>query len=110
MPLLFEKKDQIVILTLNRPKAHNAVDPETILDLVSAWEEYRDDDHLRYAIITAAGDPSFCAGADLGKLIPFFTGARQPSSAADRQIQADPTLSMRAFLRDFALPNRWWPL
>ena len=103
MPLLFEKKDQIVTLTLNRPAAHNAVDPETILELVAAWEEYRDDDQLRCAIITGAGDQSFCAGADLGKLIPLFTGARQPESEADRQIQADPTLSMRAFLRDFEL-------
>jgi len=103
MPLLFEKTDQIATLTLNRPETHNAVDPETILELVAAWKEYRDDDQLRCAIITGAGNQSFCAGADLGKLIPLFTGARQPESEADRQIQADPTLSMQAFLRDFDL-------
>lgn len=103
MSLLYEKKDHIATLTLNRPAAHNAVDPETILELVAAWEDFRDDDDLRCAIITGAGDQSFCAGADLGKLIPLFTGARQPETAADRKIQADPTLSMRAFLRDFEL-------
>ncbi len=103
MPLRYEKKDHIATLTLNRPEAHNAVDPETILELVAAWEDYRDDDQMRCAIITGAGDQSFCAGADLGKLIPLFTGARQPETEADRQIQADPTLSMRAFLRDFEL-------
>jgi enoyl-CoA hydratase len=103
MPLLYEKKDHIAYLTLNRPEAHNAVDPEMVLELLAAWEDYRDDDHLRCAVITGAGDQSFCAGADLGKLIPLFTGARQPETEADRRIQADPTLSMRAFLRDFEL-------
>jgi enoyl-CoA hydratase len=103
MTLLYEKKGKIAYLTLNRPEAHNAVDPETILELVAAWEDYRDDDQMRCAIITGTGDQSFCAGADLGKLIPLFTGARKPETEADRKIQADPTLSMRAFLRDFEL-------
>jgi enoyl-CoA hydratase len=103
MPLLYEKRGHIATLTLNRPEAHNAVDPETILELVAAWEDYRDDDDLRCAIITGAGDQSFCAGADLGKLIPLFTGDRPPETDADKQIQADPTISMRAFLRDFKL-------
>ncbi|MCP3954286.1 MAG: crotonase/enoyl-CoA hydratase family protein [Desulfobacterales bacterium] len=103
MPLLYEKKNRIAYLTLNRPEAHNAVDPETILELVAAWEDYRDDDLMRCAIITGAGEQSFCAGADLGKLIPLFTGARQPETEADKLIQADPALSMRAFLRDFEL-------
>jgi len=103
MPLQYEKKDAIAYLTLNRPEAHNAIDPETVMELVAAWEDYRDDDRMRCAIITGAGDASFCAGADLGKLIPLFTGARQPETEAEQKIQADPTLAMRAFLRDFEL-------
>jgi len=103
MSLVYEKRNHIGYLTLNRPEAHNAVDPETVLELVAAWEDYRDDEDLRCIIITGTGDASFCAGADLAKLIPLFTGARQPETDADRQIQADPTISMRAFLRDFDL-------
>ena len=103
MPLQYEKKDAIAYLTLNRPEAHNAIDPETVMELVAAWEDYRDDDRMRCAIITGAGDASFCAGADLGRLIPLFTGARQPETEAEQKIQADPTLAMRAFLRDFEL-------
>jgi len=103
MALLYEKRNHIAYLTLNRPAAHNAVDPETVLELAAAWEDYRDDEDLHCIILTGAGDESFCAGADLAKLIPLFTGARQPETDADRQIQADPTISMRAFLRDFDL-------
>ncbi|CAD7839107.1 MAG: Enoyl-CoA hydratase (EC 4.2.1.17) [Olavius algarvensis Delta 4 endosymbiont] len=103
MSLLYEKRDHIAYLTLNRPEAHNAVDPETVLELVAAWEDYRDDEDLRCIILTGTGNESFCAGADLAKLIPLFTGARQPETDADRKIQADPAISMRAFLRDFDL-------
>jgi enoyl-CoA hydratase len=103
MALIYEKRDRIAYLTLNRPEAHNALDSQTILDLLAAWEDYRDDNDMRCAIITGAGDRSFCAGADLGTLIPLFTGARQAQNEAEKRVQSDPTLSMRALLRDFEL-------
>jgi len=103
MALIYEKHDHIAYLTLNRPEAHNALDPETILELLAAWEDYRDDPEMRCAIVTGAGDRSFCAGADLSTLIPLFTGARKGQTEAEKKVQADPTLAMRALLRDFEL-------
>ncbi len=103
MALIYEKKDGIAYLTLNRPEAHNAIDPETVLELLKAWEDYRDDGNLRCAIITGAGDQTFCSGADLGKLIPLFTGAKKPETEADKQIQRNPLLAQKALLRDFEL-------
>ena len=52
MALIYEKRHSIAYLTLNRPEAHNCIDPETVLELVEAWEDYRDDSSLRCAIIT----------------------------------------------------------
>ncbi len=103
MALIYEKKDGIAYLTLNRPEAHNAIDPETVLALIDAWEDYRDDDNARCAIITGAGDQTFCSGADLGKLIPLFTGAKKAETEADKQIQKNPLLAQKALLRDFEL-------
>jgi len=103
LALIYEKRNGIAYLTLNRPEARNAVDPELAVELATAWEDYRDDKDMRCAIITGAGDKAFCAGADLGKLIPLFTGAKQPESQADQQIQKDPAISNRALLRDFVL-------
>ena len=103
MVLIYEKRNGIAYLTLNRPEARNAVDPELAVELAAAWEDYRDDKDMRCAIITGAGDKAFCAGADLGKLIPLFTGAKQPESDADQQIQKDPAISNRALLRDYVL-------
>jgi enoyl-CoA hydratase len=103
MALIFEKRNAIVYLTLNRPDARNAVDPETVIELAAAWEAYRDDPELRCAIITGAGDRSFCSGADLKKLIPLLSGARKPETDADRAIAADGSLIHRALLRGFEL-------
>lgn len=100
MTLIYEKKDQIAYITLNRPQAHNAIDPETVVLLIQAWEDFRDDPDMRCAIITGSGDTSFCTGADLGKLIPLFTGTKTPETQAEKKIQADPMIVQKAWLRD----------
>ena len=103
MALIYEKKGQTAYITLNRPEARNAVDPETAVELANAWKDYRDDGALRCAIITGAGDKSFCAGADLARLIPLLTGARKAETEADKIILGDSQLLQDAFLRDFEL-------
>jgi enoyl-CoA hydratase len=106
MTVIYEKKDHIAYVRLNRPEAKNALDPETVVALAETWLDFRDDDDLRVAIVTGTGD-AFCAGADLGKLIPLITGARQPETDADKALQADPALPQRALLREFEL---WKPV
>lgn len=69
-PVLYEQKDKIVTITINRPEALNAIDPETHQALIEAWTRFRDDDSAWVAILTGAGEKSFSAGADLKKLIP----------------------------------------
>ncbi|MBF0100233.1 MAG: enoyl-CoA hydratase/isomerase family protein [Desulfobacterales bacterium] len=103
MGLIFEKKNSIAYLMLNRPEARNAIDSETVLELISAWETVRDDHDIKCAVITGAGDKAFCTGADLGNLIPLFTGARKPESEAEQQVQKNPFLAQKALLRDFEL-------
>lgn len=60
-----EKREQIFIITINRPEARNAVDGETAALLNRAVREFKEDDGLRVMILTGAGNVSFCAGADL---------------------------------------------
>jgi enoyl-CoA hydratase/carnithine racemase len=67
--VLYEKRDRIAYVTLNRPEAKNAIDPDTHELLWETWEDFRDDDALDVAILTGAGD-AFCAGADLKTFIP----------------------------------------
>lgn len=71
MALVYEKRDKIAIITLNRPEALNALDPETYQEFSDACIRFRDDYEAWVAIITGEGDKAFCAGADLKKSIPL---------------------------------------
>lgn len=63
--ILFEKSEGIAIVTLNRPEAMNAINSGIWMEIGTAIEEFAKDPKLRVAIITGAGERSFCAGADL---------------------------------------------
>jgi enoyl-CoA hydratase len=62
--VLVEKKDGICTVIINRPGSRNAVDRETAMQLVAAFEEFERDDGLRVAVLWGRGG-NFCAGADL---------------------------------------------
>ncbi len=62
--VLTERRPPLLILTLNRPEARNAVDGPTARALAMALLEFEGDAELSVAILTGAGD-HFCAGADL---------------------------------------------
>lgn len=66
--LLFEKRDQIAFVTLNRPKVLNALNRATMQELKDVFENIRDDENVRVAILTGAGEKSFVAGADINEL------------------------------------------
>ena len=70
MPLLFDVQDHIATITLNRPEAMNSIDPETRAELHDAWRRIKEDDAIRVAILTGAGDKAFCTGSDLKKTMP----------------------------------------
>jgi enoyl-CoA hydratase/carnithine racemase len=78
MVVLYEKEDKIVTITLNRPEAFNAFDPETATAFSEALIKFRDDHDAWVAIITGAGSRAFCAGADLKKLIPVLVDGSFP--------------------------------
>jgi enoyl-CoA hydratase/carnithine racemase len=101
--LLFDIRDHIAYLTINRPEVHNAMNPEVVVRLAQAWQRVADDDDVRAAIITGAGDKAFSAGADLARMIPLMTGARQPEDEWDHQLKENPKLGAMALLRGWNL-------
>lgn len=102
--LLYEKRGPIAILTLNRPDRRNALSPELLVKLAGAWKDFRDDESLRVAILTGTGEQAFCAGGDLGRLMPLFTGAKQPEDDWDHQLMSDVgDIMATALLRPFEL-------
>ena len=59
-----EKEGHVMIVTLNRPEAKNALSPQMLLGMYKAWRLLDEDDSLRCAVLTGKGD-TFCAGMDL---------------------------------------------
>ena len=70
MKLLYEVKDRVAFITINRPEAMNAMDPEVYSLLSQAWIDVRDNPNIWVAIITGRGKKAFTAGADLKTTIP----------------------------------------
>ncbi|MEZ5559549.1 MAG: enoyl-CoA hydratase-related protein [Pseudomonadales bacterium] len=96
----YETRGHVAVITLNRPDARNAINPEVAVRLADAWEEVRSNDRVRVAVLTGTGS-AFCAGADLGQLIPMISGARKPENEWDERVAAEPGITSRALLRNF---------
>ena len=62
--VLFEHRDGVALVTLNRPEARNAVNPSLAAAFETAVDRIEDDRNIRAAVLTGAG-PVFCAGMDL---------------------------------------------
>lgn len=62
-----EVQDAVAVVTINRPEALNALNPEVLSDLKAAFEGI-DQDSVRCVVLTGAGDKSFVAGADIGSM------------------------------------------
>ena len=65
--LLYEVKDGIAFLTINRPRVHNALDQLTMSELVTVFESAVSDDRVRVVILTGSGEKAFVAGADINE-------------------------------------------
>ncbi len=76
--VIYEKRDRIAYVTINRPEARNAIDPDVHAAMIETWADFRDDDSVDVAILTGAGE-AFCAGADLKTYIPPIMAEATPA-------------------------------
>ncbi len=81
MPSLVEtrREGRVLIVTIARPEARNALNPEAHGELQKIWDDFEKDEDLWIGVITGTGEKAFCAGNDLklmaqGHRVPFPPG------------------------------------
>jgi enoyl-CoA hydratase len=65
--LLTQQDGPVLLLTIDRPRVRNALDPDTLIALADAIDT-ADEDGVRAIVLTGAGDNCFCSGMDLKAL------------------------------------------
>jgi len=70
MNIVYTKEDRTAIITLNRPEALNAINPEMLRELSDVFLDFKDDKELMVCIITGAGEKAFSIGADIQTMLP----------------------------------------
>jgi E-phenylitaconyl-CoA hydratase len=80
--VLTERRGHVLLLTLNRPEALNALSMALSGAIRDALRAYEEDDELRAAIITGAGGRAFSAGADLKEMSASFDQMHQTNPGA----------------------------
>ena len=83
MPIHYEARDDhVVVITIDRPEARNALDMYHFRDLAQSWRRFKDDPDAWVAVITGVGD-AFMAGADLKTYIPQVTELQKQIAAGE---------------------------
>jgi enoyl-CoA hydratase len=72
---LIEQRGHVLIVTMNRPEARNALSPSMMALMRQAWDRVDADPGIRVCVLTGAGG-AFCAGADLKAMTADHPGSR----------------------------------
>jgi enoyl-CoA hydratase len=100
MPALLAEKDgHVLTVTINRPEKKNAVNAEVLCGLDDAWHRLDEDDELRVAILTGAGE-NFCAGMDLG-VINKITAGKPPEDEFEERLAKDMSVIFNGWLKTY---------
>ncbi len=88
--LLYEVKDSIAVITLNRPEVGNALGAGMSDAFKAIWAEVRDNDAIRVAVVTAAGERHFSTGAEVGRLTTDDESSGLVNRPLDRAVYWSP--------------------
>jgi dihydroxynaphthoic acid synthetase len=66
--IIYEKKDGIARITINRPKVLNSFRSKTLDELAAAFDDANLDDSVGVVVLTGAGEKAFCAGGDISEM------------------------------------------
>lgn len=75
--IIYEKKDFVARVTINRPKFYNSYSTETLMEITEAFKDASWDDGVAVIVLTGAGEKAFCTGGDVKEYATDYT--RRPN-------------------------------
>lgn len=97
MTIRTEVRGQVLIVTLDRPEARNALSTKMREALIEVWQDFRQNGDLHAAILTGAGHKSFCAGADLKEIGDYY----RSMTPIERRENGEQSPGLGAITRNF---------
>lgn len=94
--VIYEKRDHVAYVTLNRPERMNALDAHSHAELIEIFDDFERDDDAWLAIVTGAGDRAFSAGNDL---------KATAQASADGEARVGPGTRFAAITRGYDCPK-----
>ncbi len=71
--VLYEKKDMVARITINRPEVYNSYSTNTLRELAAAFDDASSDDGVGVIVLTGAGEKAFCTGGDVKEYATVYT-------------------------------------
>src|SRR4051812_1473388 len=99
--ILYEKRDGIATITINRPKVLNAFRAETVEEMLEAMRDAEHDDEIGVIVLAGAGDRAFCSGGDNSARA---SGSAEASGYGGRGLVGPPRGGMYGRMRDSPQP------
>ena len=99
--ILYEKRDGVATITINRPKVLNAFRAETVEEMLSAMRDAEDDRAIGVIVLAGAGDRAFCSGGDNSARA---SGAEQEGGYGGRGLVGLPIEELHSAIRDSRKP------
>ena len=87
--ILIEKKDNLALVTINRPTKLNALNKATIEELHTAFDELNQNNQTKVIILTGSGEKAFVAGADISEFAHFSVTEGEQLAAKGQELLFD---------------------
>ena len=104
--VLLDKKGNIAVATINRPKALNALNSAVVADLDEMIGQIMADEEIRALVITGSGEKAFVAGADIGEMSTLTRPKARPSASSATTFSAG-SRSCRSPRSPRSTASRW---
>ena len=105
--ILYEEKNGVATITINRPKVYNAFRPRTCVELIDAFLKAGWNEEIGAIVLTGAGNKAFCTGGDQSDHDGAYGGGLSVRTSISPELQAIADRVLRVGLVEYDRRHGW---